>query len=256
MIALMDQIGQQVNLNGPAQRVVSIVPSQTELLYYFGLESQTIGITKFCIHPKEWFETKQRVGGTKNLNLDEIRALKPDLIIANKEENTKEEIEALQKEFQVYTSDIYNVPDALGMIKDVGVLCGKEQMAVDLIDNIQEGFSEIKKTKGKVAYFIWKKPYMLVGQNNFIDSMIQNLGLTNAVEVDRYVEFTLNEVKLLKADYLFLSTEPFPFKESDKEELEKQLNTRVVIVDGEMFSWYGSRMLLMKDYFNQLIRTL
>jgi ABC-type Fe3+-hydroxamate transport system substrate-binding protein len=252
MISLVDQAGNRVTLDRPAQRIVSLVPSQTELLYYFGLETETIGITKFCIHPDEWFRSKQRVGGTKNLALDLIKELKPDLIIANKEENTKAEIEALQKDFQVYISDVNTIPEALGMIKDVGLLSGKEQRAVDLIDDVQEELAELNKVKGRVAYFIWKNPYMVVGQSNYINSIINEIGLINAVVSERYVEIDVKELAVLNLDYIFLSTEPYPFKEEDKIELEKRLGIKVVIVDGEMFSWYGSRMLLMKDYFNQL----
>ncbi|MEO9531094.1 MAG: helical backbone metal receptor [Crocinitomicaceae bacterium] len=256
MIKRIDQTGREVRLEHPAKRIISLVPSQTELLHYFGLEEETIGITKFCIHPDSWFRSKQRVGGTKNLDIQLIQSLKPDLIIANKEENTKEDIEALQRDFQVYISDINTIPEAYQMIKDVGLLCGKEQAAVDLIDTIQEDFSELNKVSARVAYFIWKNPYMVVGQSNFINSMIQELGLKNAIQDDRYVEIEVEEVAKLNLDYILLSTEPYPFKEEDKVELENRLGIKVLIVDGEMFSWYGSRMLKMKDYFNPMLKLL
>ena len=97
-----DQIGHSFELKTSPKRIISVVPSQTELLFDLALNDKVIGITKFCIHPKEWFRNKVRVGGTKNLNLAKIAALKPDLIIANKEENTQSEIEELQKHYKHY----------------------------------------------------------------------------------------------------------------------------------------------------------
>ena len=252
MISVVDQVGNQIDLSAPPKRIVSLVPSQTELLHYFGLDSETIGITKFCVHPMSWFQTKERVGGTKNLNLTKIRDLKPDLIIANKEENTKEEIEVLAAEFPVFISDINTVADAYEMIKGVGLLCDKEQMAVDLIDEIQEGFAEIKQVNKRVLYFIWKDPYMVCGSDNFIHSILNEIGLYNVVFDPRYVEVSKEKIEELQADYILLSTEPYPFKSEDVEELQEITAAEIKIVDGELFSWYGPRMLLMKDYFNSL----
>ena len=252
MISVNDQVGNVIELNEAPKRIVSLVPSQTELLYYFGLEEETVGITKFCIHPAKWFQTKARIGGTKNLNLDKIRELNPQLIIANKEENTKEEIEILSKEFPVFISDVNSVQDAYEMIKGVGMLCGKEQLAVDLIDEIQEGFAEIKQVNKRVLYFIWKDPYMVCGSSNFIDAILKEIGLYNVVADPRYIEIAADKIKELQPDYIFLSTEPFPFKEEHISELEQLTEAEIKIVDGELFSWYGSRMLMMKDYFNRL----
>src|SRR4030095_12924514 len=101
------------------QRIISLVPSQTELLFDLGLEEEVIGITKFCVHPEQWFRTKTRVGGTKNINIEKIISLKPDLVIANKEENVKEQIQALEQFTQVYVSDVKNLADALNMILEI-----------------------------------------------------------------------------------------------------------------------------------------
>lgn len=252
MIEVIDQVGNTVSLESAPKRIVSLVPSQTELLHYFGLENETVGITKFCIHPNNWFQTKERVGGTKNLNLDKIRKLQPDLIIANKEENTKEEIEQLSAEFTIYISDINTIQEAYDMIKGVGMLCDRQQMAVDLIDEIQEGFAEIKQVAKRVLYFIWKDPYMVCGSNNFIDAVLKEIGLYNVISDPRYIELTTAQIKELQPDVILLSTEPYPFKPEDVEIIQTITDAEVKIVDGELFSWYGSRMLLMKDYFNQL----
>ena len=256
MVELKDQLNNQITLDAPAKCIISLVPSQTELLHYFGLEDETIGITKFCIHPNSWFQAKKRVGGTKNLHIDEIRALNPDLIIANKEENTQTEIELLQKEFNVYISDIITLQDAYQMIQDVGMLCGKEQVAVDLIDSIQESFEGFKRASGQIAYFIWRDPYMVCGQANFINEVIKLAGFQNVISEDRYVELTAEQISSLELDYIFLSSEPFPFKEKHIEAFRKLSKAKVVLVDGEMFSWYGSRMLELRSYLDKLIKEL
>jgi ABC-type Fe3+-hydroxamate transport system substrate-binding protein len=252
MIKVNDQLGNYIQLEHPAKRIVSLVPSQTELLHFFKLEDETVGITKFCIHPQEWFASKPRVGGTKNVNIEAVRELNPDLIIANKEENTKEDILALSEFYPIYISDVNGVSDALQMIKDVGLLCGKEQLAVDLIDDITDDFNAFPKYDGSAVYLIWKDPYMACGKENFIDSIINKLGFNNLIDESRYIELDIDRIRELNPDYLFLSSEPFPFSKKHQKELEEQLEAKVVLVDGEMFSWYGSRMLQMKSYFQRL----
>src|SRR5215472_11297728 len=126
-------------LNKTPQRIISLVPSQTELLYDLGLDEEVVGITKFCVHPEKWFKTKTRVGGTKNIDTQKILSLKPDLLIANKEENVKGQIDALQKFTQVYISDVKNFADAISMISAVGKLVGKEFKSTTLIKEITKG---------------------------------------------------------------------------------------------------------------------
>ena len=253
MIEVKDQLDKTVSLNQFPKRIISWVPSQTELLHHFQLDDKVIGITKFCIHPDQWYQNKERIGGTKNIDLEKVRKLQPDLIIANKEENTPEDIEALMKEFPVYISDVITIQDALLMIRDIGVLTDCEQKAVDLIDDVQEAFSEFPKYQGKVLYFIWRDPYMVCGTQNFIHSIIEKLGFTNLVKEPRYIELSVDQIKSYQPDYIFLSTEPFPFAEKHVTELKQLMDAEIKIVDGEMFSWYGSRMLKMKKYFDQLM---
>ncbi|MBD3637692.1 MAG: ABC transporter substrate-binding protein [Crocinitomicaceae bacterium] len=252
MISLKDQLGNLVQLNAPAQRIVSLVPSQTELLQHYGLENETVGITKFCVHPREWFKNKERIGGTKNVDIEKVKKLNPDLIIGNKEENTPDDIHALQKDFPVYISDIVTFDDAFQMMKDVGILCGKEQVAVDLIDAIREDVEDFPKFSGTVLYAIWKDPYMVCGTHNFIHSVLEKIGLTNLIKEPRYVEITKEEIIALNPDYLLLSSEPYPFSTKNILEFRTLEDTRIFLVDGEIFSWYGSRMLKMKDYFKEL----
>lgn len=167
----VDQIGHQINLETTPKRIISVVPSQTELLFDLGLENEVIGITKFCIHPNSWFKSKTRVGGTKTLNVEKIKQLDPDLIIANKEENTKEQIEELQQLFRVWTSDIRNLSDSIEMIKQVGLITNTESKAEKIISKIENDFKlleSIKKQPKSTLYFIWREPYMSVGENTFI----------------------------------------------------------------------------------------
>lgn len=236
-------------------KAISLVPSITETLYSLGLNEEVVGITKFCVHPQDWFRTKERVGGTKNIDIQKIRELQPDLIIANKEENVKEQVEELAKDFEVLLTDVNNFEEALQMIRSVGNAVSKGFEADQLIAGIERKFSKINPAEQKTAaYLIWQNPYMAVGGDTFIHEMMKKAGFENIfADTNRYPETQINELKELKPEYLLLSSEPYPFKQKHSDELQQQLpGTKVILVDGEMFSWYGSRMLLAADYFRRL----
>lgn len=260
MPVLIDQTGRKVALQAIPQRIISVVPSQTELLFDLGLRNEVIGITKFCIHPEEWFYSKARVGGTKQLKIDIIHELQPDLIIANKEENVKEQIEELEKHYPVWISDVNNLADAYAMIEQVGVISGKPENASQLITQIQNSFAEFATPGSQLptAYLIWQKPYMTIGGDTFIHSMLEKAGFNNIFSNrKRYPEVIVEELEAANCKLLFLSSEPFPFQQKHVEELQKQLpETKIVLVDGEMFSWYGSRLLKAPVYFNSLQSTI
>jgi ABC-type Fe3+-hydroxamate transport system substrate-binding protein len=259
MINLTDQLGCTIHLKSKAKRIISIVPSQTEFLYDLGLNDEVIGITKFCVHPKKWFKTKNRVGGTKTLNFEKIKALNPDLIIANKEENTQVEIEFLQGHYNVYTSDIKTLDDAYQMMTDIGVMTGKINESKNIINEIKLNFEGIPQFNSKsVLYLIWKNPYMAVGQNTFINHLLERVGFSNVIKnkESRYVEINDKEITQLNPTYIFLSSEPYPFNESHSQELKKLSKASIILVDGEMFSWYGSRLKHFKNYIIQLTETL
>lgn len=259
MIQLKDQIGILYNFKTLPNRIVSLVPSQTELLYDMGLDEQIIGITKFCVHPTSFLKTKTIVGGTKNPNFDKIKALQPDIIICNKEENTKEIVAACSKIATVWVTDISSIEDNNQMISDFGKLFGKEKIAKHLISKINQGAIDFQnfineQPNRKVAYFIWKNPFMVAGNETFIEQMLQLNHFENVFKnLNRYPEITIENIIYKKIDLILLSSEPFPFKESDKEEFQKQLsNCKIKIVDGEMFSWHGSRILKAFEYFKML----
>jgi ABC-type Fe3+-hydroxamate transport system substrate-binding protein len=237
-------------------RIVSLVPSQTELLYDLGLGKEVVGITKFCVHPQKWFREKVRIGGTKNINLKEINALAPDLIIANKEENVKEQVEQLAEKYDVYISDVNNLKEAVSMINDVGSLTGQSKKASDLNIKIRNEFEKLEaissgKRKTSAAYFIWKDPWMVAASQTFIHEMMKYAGLDNVFSnIERYPIISMDDLQQQNPELILLSTEPYPFKEKHKAEMKGLFPGKdVEIVDGEMFSWYGSRLLKSVEYF-------
>lgn len=256
MPAFRDQLNRKVKLSQVPKRIISIVPSQTELLFYLGLEAEVIGITKFCIHPAEKFKTVTKIGGTKQLDIEKVRWLNPDLIIANKEENDRLQVEELMNICPVWISDIFDLDSALQMISSIGDITGRPEQANDLCKEIKGLFDDLKLplTILKVAYIIWRKPYMLAGKGTFIDCMLQRCGLSNITEAERYPVFNAEALIASNPDLVFLSSEPYPFARKHIEEFKTILpKVRVVLVDGEMFSWYGSRLLHAPMYFKRLM---
>lgn len=251
-----DQLSRSIEISALPKRIISVVPSQTELLYDLGLIEEVIGITKFCVHPKEWFQTKTRIGGTKQLNIQKIKELKPDLILANKEENKKEDIEALEKELPVWISDVNDLSSAYAMINDVGKIVGRENKSTDLIKNINFQFSTLSADQRKIrtAYLIWKDPYLTVGSDTFIHQMLSHAGFENIFSDEtRYPSIDLTALVEKNCDLLLLSSEPYPFKQKHIDELQSLLpEIKILLVDGELFSWYGSRMLKAPSYFQNL----
>ena len=256
MMQLQDMMGRVVTCPTAPQRIISLVPSQTELLFDLGLGDRVVGITKFCIHPEEWFRSKIRIGGTKTLNIAKIAALKPDLIIGNKEENEQTQILDLANIAPVWMSDIYNVVDALQMITHIGAITQTEIPAQQIANRIQQGFQEqIHLFQGqKVAYFIWRDPWMVAASGTFIDDVLQRLGANNAFsDLERYPMLNAEQIAAAPIDIILLSSEPYPFQEKHIQELQVlQPKAKIILVDGEMFSWYGSRLMLAPAYFKSL----
>ena len=238
------------------QRIVSVVPSQTELLFDLGLNDEIVGITKFCIHPADRVRGKTIVGGTKTLHLDRIHALRPDLILANKEENTREQVEELQRHHLVHVTDIATLPDALAMIRKVGTLVGRQRQAEEMAVQITRTLPVFNESTAglRVAYFIWRKPYMVAAGDTFIHAMLEAAGFENAFTgQSRYPEISPDELQMADPDLIFLSSEPYPFAPKHVAELRSVCpSARVLIVDGEVFSWYGSRLLRAGEHFRNL----
>ncbi|MEZ4839840.1 ABC transporter substrate-binding protein [Flavobacterium sp.] len=264
MLNFVDQIGVEHTFKATPKRIVSLVPSQTELLYDLGLEEEIEGITKFCVHPKHLKATKQIVGGTKQVKIDKIKALQPEIIIANKEENTKEIVDELSKICPVWVTNIVTIEDNFQMISDFGKLFNKRTEAQKWNDKITFAYNDFQqfikdKPFRKVAYFIWANPYMVAGKETFINELLRLNRFQNIYEEKgRYPEIELKKIrKEGDPEIVFLSSEPFPFKDEHAFEIGRHTHhAKTIFVDGEMFSWYGSRLLKAFNYFKQLHQKL
>lgn len=237
------------------KRIVSLVPSQTELLAYLGLKDRIVGITKFCVHPKALRKQITVVGGTKKVNYGKIVKLKPDLIICNKEENSEAIVAQLEGIAPIWISDIRTMDDALDMIRSVGSLTDSEVAADALCINIIQGMNRLKefvrnRPTRKVIYLIWKDPYMAAGKNTFIDTMLTLNNYINVVGEKRYPEVTSEDLSM--ADLIMISTEPYPFKQQHASNLKSALGIDTMLVDGTYFSWYGCRLAEAFHYFETL----
>lgn len=250
-----DAWGRAIRLPARPRRIVSLVPSQTELLADLGLNDEVVGLTRFCVHPEDWKGKKTIVGGTKQINMDRVHALKPDLILANREENTREMVEALDDVAPVYVTDVASLPDALLMIRTVGLLTGHAEQAEALARTVDDGFQALGTYPPlRTAYLIWQQPYMTVGADTFIHAMMGRVGLENVfADRTRYPEVTLAAIQDARPDVLLLSSEPYPFTEHHANDLRPALPDTVIRrVDGERFSWYGSRLTGTPAYLRAL----
>lgn len=228
------------------KRIISLVPSLTELLIYLGLQDKLVGRTRFCIHPEKIIKQVPIIGGTKNPNIERIQAARPDYILANKEENRREDIELLQQDFHVHLTEIDTIEDALLAINEIGATLNVGDKAKNLISNIQNLIPDKSNfTPIKTAYFIWKEPWMVAGGDTYVNEVLKKWGLINVFEDrTRYPIIELEELNEIKPDLIILSSEPYPFKEKHIPEVLKYApNSRFELMDGEWFSWYGSRMV-------------
>ncbi len=247
----IDQLGNQIAISFPPQRIISLVPSQTELLADLGLEDRIVGITKFCVHPKEWRKSKTIVGGTKKFDFDKIRSLHSDLIIGNKEENYQEGIEQLRADYPVWMSDIVTIEDSLAMITQIGELTDTSQIAREITIQIKDSFLGIEKLPPlRTLYMIWRNPWMAAASGTFIHALLTVAGLQNClVEKERYPEITVEKIATLNPQLILLSSEPYPFQQKHIDEIQRiSPHATVLLVNGEMFSWYGSRLRKFPDY--------
>lgn len=248
---------QLMDASKTGKRIVSIVPSLTEMLCDLGLEKQMVGRTKFCFHPQEVINRIAIIGGTKNPNIEKISGLNPNVIIANKEENRKADIDLISQFCPVLLSDIQTIADIVTTLEEYKIYL-PEISCDHLIDNIKHlSFPKIEKPI-KVLYLIWKDPYMSIGSDTFIHHILEVIGFHNVyAEKLRYPEINQQEMEKINPQLVLLSSEPFPFKKNHIQEIKSILpNAKIALVDGEMFSWYGSRVLKMPPYFADLLLEL
>lgn len=242
-----DHLHREVLVPWPPQRILSLCPSQTETLADLGLSSRLVGVTRYCIHPRDSLKDIARVGGTKKVDFDLIGRLEPDLIIAEKEENPREMVEELQKIAPVYVTDVVDRSSAFRMILDLGRLTATEGQAARILREIEGKWSLLEPIQKplRVAYLIWRKPWMGVGAGTYIGSLLREVGFTNVLECtsSRYPEVSESELQAADPELVLLSSEPYPFAEKHIAEIQALLpRARILLVDGEAWSWYGSRM--------------
>ncbi len=282
-----DDLGRSLHLAGPPQRIVSLCPSQTETLFALGLGERIVGLTRYCVHPSakatpppspsrkgrgeknfpsplwrgggERVESKVKVGGTKQLDFAAIERLNPDLIIAEKEENRREDVERLSERWPVYVTDVRDFDSALRMIEALGRLCGSAGPAQAMTEQIAARWAAFKPSaiSQRTVYLIWRKPFMVAGSGTYIHSVLERCGLRSQIAAPRYPELSIADLKRLEPELLLLSSEPYPFREKHVAELAALLpDARIELVNGEMFSWYGVRMLAAADYLEDWLARL
>ncbi len=251
-----DQIGNVLHFEQSPLRIVSLVPSISELLWDLNLRKELVGVTKFCIHPTALRKEKTIVGGTKNVKVSRVLELAPDLVIANLEENTKEEVKELQQHVPTYVSDINTTDDMAEFVLAIGQICNRHSETTEVLQKLTETLKHLptRVEKRSAIYLIWNDPFMSIGGDTFIAHMMEKVGYTNCLQdEERYPMLTADDINRIGPDELLLSSEPFPFKEEHREQLQKQFpNIKVKCVDGEVFSWYGSRLYKVKDYLHSI----
>ncbi|MBP6154737.1 MAG: ABC transporter substrate-binding protein [Chitinophagales bacterium] len=246
-----------------SQKIISLVPSITLLLCDLGLENNIVGRTKFCIHPAEKIKKIPIIGGTKNIDLNKIKTLQPDIIFVSKEENIKEQILELKKSFKVIVFDVASLEDNYKMIVKIGKLTNTLERAHKIIIETKLNFEQLKNniilSNLNALYLIWKNPYMTVGKDTFIHDMLTQMGLNNLfAHQTRYpIIQNLQTSYFQKCQLVLLSTEPYPFSEKHFKEIQEQLpQAKIILADGEYFSWYGSKIIEAPTYFQQLLEKI
>lgn len=260
IIDIVDQVGSRISLAKPAKRIVSLVPSLTELLFDLELEKHIVGRTKFCIFPLNKIKNINVVGGTKDVKVEVVKDLNPDLIIANKEENLKETVSELRRSSTVYTSNISSLHSATAAIEDIGQLTNQKIKASELIESIESNFAKLNTNNNynkPCIYLIWKDPYMTIGKDTFIYDMLQYAGFKSMIKDCRYPIISIEDIEQSNAEYILLSSEPYPFKQKHLNELKKKMpSKKIILVDGTYFSWYGSRIKHAPNYFKNVLRSI
>jgi ABC-type Fe3+-hydroxamate transport system substrate-binding protein len=257
---VIDHLNRKVEIDFPPKRIISTVPSQTELLADLQLDKEVVAVTRFCIRPHGWNRKKTVIGGTKRLDINKISLLNPDLIIGNKEENIKPQVEEIASKFSFWISNVESFDDNQKLIKDVGKICNREMEAEILcvrINNVCDTIKSVQKTSKRVAYFIWRNPFMVVGKNTYINSILNKLGFINVFEQleGRYPRIILDDLKNVEVDEIFLSSIPFPFNEIHAQEFKMFFpKLKVTFVDGEVFSYFGSRLAKSEEYLLWLLK--
>lgn len=234
---LTDARGHTLRLEAPPARIVSLVPSTTETLFALGLGERVVGVTRFCTHPAG-VRDLPKVGGTKDVDLARVRALAPDLVLGNVEENSQQIAEEVGEILPLWMAFPKSVDQALQDLLDLGRLCEVTPAAQAWVARIQAARAAVHPQPFSYLYLIWRKPWMAAGEQTFISALLAEFGGQNLAE-GRYPALTLAQMQDRSPQRVLLSSEPFPFAEKHRPELEG-LETR--LVDGALCSWHGVRL--------------
>jgi len=250
-----DSRGHLQTIPVPPRRIVSLVPSLTETLCALGRADALVGVTEYCVHPAEMLGDKARVGGTKNPALETIVALRPDLVLANHEENRRRDVERLEAAgVRVLVTYARTVADAVDEIAMLGRLLASAGEAAAITSAIGEAWTRVRARPNpdppNVAALIWKAPYMVVGPDTFAHDLIEQCGGRNAFAAQgerRYPRTDPQGLVAARPDVILLPTEPYAFGPRDRDELlELDLpaarSGRVHVIEGELLTWYGPRI--------------
>lgn len=260
MQIVKDCLGNEMSLPKNITKIVSLVPSISELIYDLNVESKLVGVTKFCVHPKYFQIEKTVVGGVQEFDIEKIKALKPDVVFASKDENFEEEILELQKYVPVYVTDVKSVDEAKQMIEDFGVLLNCRNDASKILMKIEMQLQDLEKVTGDLlfrsaAYFVWNEPWVAAGKDTFVDSMLKLIKVNNVFSnlKERYPMVTGANIHIANPDMIMLPSEPFYFQDQQAMEISAHTHDAATFfVDGQMFSWYGSRLVKSLDYLKLL----
>lgn len=233
-------------------RIVSLCPSLTELVFDLGLGNSLVGRTKFCVHPSGLVDAVEKVGGTKNPKIARIVELAPDIVLLNEEENRLEDAKALEAAGIIcHTSMPRSIDETAATVRSIGAALGTTPAAEQIAREIEIRGAEVaEQTRGRdtvrYAYMIWREPWMTVNADTFVAALLRNAGGVNVFGDmnERYPTVTLEQLRERAPDAVLLSTEPFPFAERHIDEVAAQTGLtreRIMIVDGELLSWHGSR---------------
>ncbi len=258
---------------GEPCRIVSLVPSITELLCDLGLSSRMVGRTGFCIHPQQAVASIPKVGGTKDVNIEKIRRLAPTHLVVNIDENEKPTVDTLSSFIPnvIVThpvSPLDNPPlfrlmgGVFGCENQAEILCSQFEAALAILQQRQHLHQASQRQTGaqpnRVLYCIWQDPWMTVSSDTYIARMLELIGWQHWISDSpaRYPIFQWNEALLANIDEVLLSSEPYRFTDQHVDALERQIGKPVRLIDGEMLSWYGNRSIQGLDYLAKLIEEI
>ncbi len=266
ILRVSDALERPIVLERPPRRIISLVPSITEALFAFGLGDRIVGLTRFCVEPREAAAGKTKVGGTKNPDLARIMALEPDLVVANAEENRRQDIERLAAAgIAVFVTYPRTVRQAIGMMRDLAQLTGAEDAAQPLIGAAEAELARAagaNRARGALRVFcpIWR-PWMTIGPDTYMHDFIAACGGANvfAGSDERYPATDLDEVARLAPDVILLPDEPYRFSARHVPEIKTYReipavrDDRIYLVEGKHLCWYGPRIAASLRFIQSIL---